>query len=160
VAWLSAAWQWYLTNASAVNTIATFVGAMAAFVSAAALAWAGLRNARTAARRHEEQTNADRQRRIIESYSKAVEQLASEKMEVRLGGIYTLERISRESPSDYWTVMETLTAFLRENARSKEPAFFLPETLVPTTDTAAMLSRDGIINGRSGRRHIPARRGI
>ena len=37
-----------------------------------------------------------------------VMQLASEKIEMRLGGIYTLERISRESSADYWTVMETL----------------------------------------------------
>jgi hypothetical protein len=31
-----------------------------------------------------------------------------------LGGIYTLEHISRES---YWTVMETLCAFVRDRAR-------------------------------------------
>jgi len=41
------------------------------------LAWAAVQNARTAARRHEEQTKADRQRRITESFSKATEQLAS-----------------------------------------------------------------------------------
>jgi hypothetical protein len=120
VAWLNAAWQWYLANASAINPIATFVGAVGAFATAAALAWAGVQNARTQARRHEEQTKADRQRRITESFSKATEQLASEKIEARLGGIYTLERISRESPDDYWIVMETLTAFLREHARWKE----------------------------------------
>lgn len=74
---------------------------------------------RTARLRHEEQTNADRQRRITESFSKAVEQLASDKLEVRLGGIYSLERISKESPDDYWTVMETLCAFVRERARWK-----------------------------------------
>jgi hypothetical protein len=39
---------------------------------------------------------------------------------VRLGGIYSLERISKESPDDYWTVMETLTAFLRERSRRNE----------------------------------------
>lgn len=67
--------------------------------------------------RHFAQTEADRQRRISESYSRAVAQLASEKIEERLGGIYTLERISRESPDDYWIIMETLAAFLRERAR-------------------------------------------
>ncbi len=76
---------------------------------------------RTARLRHEEQTNADRQRRITESFSKAIEQLGSDKVEVRLGGIYGLERISKESPDDYWTVMETLTAFVRERARWREP---------------------------------------
>ena len=75
---------------------------------------------RTARLRHEEQTNADRQRRITESFSKAVEQLGRDKLEVRLGGIYSLERISKESPDDYWTVMENLTAFVRERSRRNE----------------------------------------
>ena len=38
---------------------------------------------RTARLRHEEQTNADRQRRITESFTKAMEQLGSGKLEVR-----------------------------------------------------------------------------
>src|SRR6478752_5395583 len=38
-------------------------------------------------------TEADRQRRITDSFLKAVEQLGSDKMPVRVGGIYTLERI-------------------------------------------------------------------
>jgi hypothetical protein len=71
--------------------------------------------------RHFAQTDADRQRRITESYSKAVEQLASDKIEVRLGGIYTLERISRESSGDYWNAMEILCAFTRNRARWKAP---------------------------------------
>ena len=69
--------------------------------------------------RHFAQTDADRQRRITESFSKAVEQLAHNDIEVRLGGIYTLERISKESPDDYWTVMEILTAFVRERTRAE-----------------------------------------
>src|SRR6516162_2419249 len=92
--------------------------------------------------RHFAQTEADRQRRVTESYSKAVEQLAHAQIEVRLGGIYTLERISRESPDDYWTVMETLCAFVRERARWK-PEVIIPEAMqtpaVPT-DTAAVLT--------------------
>jgi hypothetical protein len=70
--------------------------------------------------RHFAQTAADRQRRITESFSKAVEQLGSDKLEVRLGGIYSLERISKESPEDYWTVMENLTAFVRERSQRTE----------------------------------------
>jgi Protein of unknown function (DUF2934)/Pentapeptide repeats (8 copies) len=95
-----------------------FSGATAA--GAALLGWAALRQAATAGERHQEQTNADRQRRITESFAKAVEQLGSDKLEVRLGGIYTLERISKESPDDYWTVMENLTAFVRERSRRNE----------------------------------------
>jgi Pentapeptide repeats (8 copies) len=37
-------------------------------------------------------------------------------MTVRLGAIYALERISKDSRRDYWTIMETLTAYVRENA--------------------------------------------
>jgi len=162
VSGFGATWQWYLANATAINPIGTFVGAIGAFATAAILAWAGLRNARaaaenahTAARRHEEQTKADRQRRITESFSKATEQLASEKIEARLGGIYTLERISRESPDDYWAIMETLTAFVRKHARWKERDKIASETLEslyddekskdavqpePATDIAAILA--------------------
>jgi hypothetical protein len=93
---------------------------IAAAIGGAILAWAAFRQADTASRRHKEQTDADRQRRITEGYSKAVGQLASDKIEERLGGIYTLERISKESPDDYWTVMETLTAFVRERTRRTE----------------------------------------
>lgn len=81
---------------------------------------AGVAVAAVALVRHFAQTDADRQRRITESFSKAIEQLGSDKLEVRLGGIYSLERISKESPDDYWTVMENLTAFVRERSRRNE----------------------------------------
>ena len=78
----------------------------------------------------------------------------SDKIEVRLGGIYTLERISRESPDDYWTVMETLCAFVRERARWKAPEEASSETVArfynksettenrrgPPTDISAVLA--------------------
>jgi hypothetical protein len=40
--------------------------------------------------RHFAQTEADRQRRIVETFSKAVEQLGSDKLEVRVGAIFAL----------------------------------------------------------------------
>jgi hypothetical protein len=57
---------------------------------------------------------------ITDSFSKAVEQLGSDKLEVRLGGIYTLERISKESEDDYWTVIDNLAAFVRERSQRNE----------------------------------------
>jgi hypothetical protein len=95
-------WDWYFAHADKLAPAATVMGAGATIFVGVVAAWIALA-------RHRAQTNADIQRRIIESYSKAVSQLASDKMEERLGGIYTLERISKESPADYWTVMETLT---------------------------------------------------
>ncbi|WP_062294251.1 hypothetical protein [Nostoc piscinale] len=38
---------------------------------------------------------------------------------MRLGAIYTLERIAKDSAKDHWTIMEVLTAFVRENAPRK-----------------------------------------
>lgn len=53
---------------------------------------------------------------ITERFTQAIQQLGNEKIEIRIGGIYTLERIAQNSPQDHWTVMETLSAFIRENA--------------------------------------------
>jgi hypothetical protein len=53
---------------------------------------------------------------ITDRFTKAVEQLGSDKMAVRLGAIYALERISKDSPRDHWSIMETLTAYVREHA--------------------------------------------
>jgi hypothetical protein len=66
-----------------------------------------------AANRNAEAAN---QKQITERFSKAIEQLGSDKPEVILGGIYTLERIARDSEPDQWTIMEVLTAFVRQNA--------------------------------------------
>ena len=63
-----------------------------------------------------------RDSKITERFAKAVEQLGAinttgrKLLEIRFGGIYALERIARDSPSDHWTVMEILTAYVRENA--------------------------------------------
>jgi uncharacterized protein YjbI with pentapeptide repeats len=73
----------------------------------------GHRSANIAAERHEKQTQADRDRRITDSFTKAVELLGSDKLEARLGAIYALERIARESKRDHWPIMETLTAYVR-----------------------------------------------
>jgi hypothetical protein len=55
-------------------------------------------------------------RQITERYARAVEQLGSDKLEVRLGAIYALERIARDSERDHWPIMEILTAYMREHA--------------------------------------------
>ena len=54
-------------------------------------------------------------------YSKAIEQLGSDKLDVRIGGIYALERVARDSPRDHPTIMEVLAAFIREHSREQWP---------------------------------------
>ena len=58
-------------------------------------------------------------RLTTERFSKAVEQLGSDKIEVRLGGIYALERIAQDSDRDHWTIMEVLTSFIQEKSSMK-----------------------------------------
>jgi hypothetical protein len=63
--------------------------------------------------------------KLTERFSKAVELLGSDKLDIRLGGIYALERIAHDSLKYHWTVMEVLTAFVREQSR-KEYRDYIP----------------------------------
>lgn len=53
---------------------------------------------------------------IAERFMAAIAQLGHEKTETRTGAIYALERVAQEFPTEHWTIMEILTAFVRENA--------------------------------------------
>jgi uncharacterized protein YjbI with pentapeptide repeats len=64
----------------------------------------------------------NREGQITERFTRAIDQLGQtddDKLDVRLGGIYALERIARDSKSDRGPIIEVLTAFLREHARWK-----------------------------------------
>jgi hypothetical protein len=71
------------------------------------------------------------QGQITERFTRAIDQLGKSdpptdaksvvgasrpNLAIRLGGIYALERIARDSKEDYLVVMEVLAAFVRENA--------------------------------------------
>ena len=58
----------------------------------------------------------NREGHVTDRFTKAIDQLGSEKLDVRLGGIYALERIARDSKRDHEPIVEILTAFLREHA--------------------------------------------
>jgi hypothetical protein len=62
-----------------------------------------------------------REGQVTDRYTKAIEQLGSDKLDVRIGGIYALERVARDSIKDHPTVMEVLTAFIREYSRDQWP---------------------------------------
>lgn len=63
-----------------------------------------------------EQLNILREGQITERYTKAVDQLGSEKPDVRLGAIYALERIATSSERERRTIMEVLTAYIQGHA--------------------------------------------
>jgi uncharacterized protein YjbI with pentapeptide repeats len=54
---------------------------------------------------------------ITDRYYRAIQAVGSDRPEVRLGAIYALERIARESSRDSWPIMQVLTAYVRERAR-------------------------------------------
>ena len=66
------------------------------------------------------------QGQVTERYGRAVEQLGARAMDVRIGGIYALERVARDSAGDHPVVIEVLAAFVREHSREQWP---LPATI-------------------------------
>ncbi|QMS87858.1 pentapeptide repeat-containing protein [Nostoc edaphicum CCNP1411] len=99
--------------------IAVFINAFYAAKRAEAMdksAEAANKSAEAALRNAE----AAQDKQITERFAKAIEQLGNEKIETRLGAIYTLERIAKDSKDDHWTIMEVLTAFVRVNAPLKK----------------------------------------
>jgi uncharacterized protein YjbI with pentapeptide repeats len=64
----------------------------------------------------QESLSVSQEGQITDRFTKAIAQLGDSKLEVRLGGIYGLERIANESGKDHWPIVEVLTAYVRENA--------------------------------------------
>ena len=53
---------------------------------------------------------------VADRFTKAIEQLGKNELDVRLGGIYALERLAFDSSRDREPIMEVLTAFVRSHA--------------------------------------------
>ncbi len=134
----------------------TLLQALAGLVLAAGLYFTAqtLRlNRESAARTYELQ----REGQITERFTRAIDQLGDEKLDVRLGGIYALERIAKSSTDDHGPVMEVLTAYVREHAPwpprpAKEAGENEPAK--PSTDIQAVIAVLGRreISGREEQR--------
>jgi uncharacterized protein YjbI with pentapeptide repeats len=64
----------------------------------------------------------NREGQITDRFTRAIEQLGAreggeKQVEIRLGGIYALERMARDSERDCWTIAEVLSGYIRQNAR-------------------------------------------
>ncbi|HEX7721901.1 MAG TPA: pentapeptide repeat-containing protein [Pyrinomonadaceae bacterium] len=108
------------------DTLAKIVGG-GFFLLTAYFTWrsvtASERNAETAQRglalaasKHEVERVLAEQKQITDRFTAAIVNLGNDKMPVRLGGVYALERIARDSPNDYWAVIEVLSAYVRDTA--------------------------------------------
>lgn len=83
----------------------------------------------------------DRDANATGRYTEAVQQLGSESMSIRLGGIYALARVARDSPSDSKTVTEVLAAFVRDGTRSHSGGIDL-DVMAALTELAKAHTRD------------------
>ena len=53
---------------------------------------------------------------LSERFTRAIDQLGSDKLALRLGSIHALERISKDSQEDHGAIVEIVSAFIRESA--------------------------------------------
>ncbi|MBA3947652.1 MAG: hypothetical protein H0X37_24240 [Herpetosiphonaceae bacterium] len=99
--------------------------------------------------------NVTRRGQITERFTRAIDQLGSDNLAVRLGAIYALEQIARESEKEYYRpIVEILTAFVRANAPWPQPQPTPPHKKAPA-DIQAILSvlksrRYSMVAGRTG----------
>ncbi len=119
--------------------------------------------AREQARRSDERLGEQialaQQGQITERFTRAVDQLGNAQLDVRLGGIYALERIARDSVADRATIGEVLTAFVRSHSPgpprlpgqylATAPIDQVPELQVRAADVQASLR----VLGRGGFAH-------
>ena len=87
---------------------------------------------------------------ISNQVSKGFEQLGSEKVVVRFGGIYALEGVMNNSDQYHRPVLEALTAFVRDGTRANTPP------MLPTDIQAALT----VCGASSGTTPVARRRGI
>jgi len=81
---------------------------------------------------------------------------------VVIGGIYSLERIAKDSPKDQWTIMEVLTSYIRKNSpipsniqqlepEERQKALEkLPSVSIPVQAALTVIGRRKVENDQAG----------
>ena len=87
----------------------------------------------------QEELRLTRQGQMTERFTQAIEQLGSEKLEIKLGGIYSLERTAHEAKNYHWPVMEVLTSYVRRHAARKPDKELRENAATPEPDIQAIL---------------------
>lgn len=91
----------------------------------------------------------NQQGHVTGRYKDAVAHLGEDKLAVRLGGIYALERLMKDSPDDQSTILEVLAAFIRHPPADPR----LPE---PRPGAEDARPHDGVAPGLSLREDVQA----
>ncbi|TVP69218.1 MAG: pentapeptide repeat-containing protein [Leptolyngbya sp. LCM1.Bin17] len=128
------------------------------FIATAYLAWKNLKLAEENFYIIQKNFQVAEDKQVTERFGKAVEMLANEKLEVRVGGIYLLERIAKDSKEDQLIVIETLVAFIREQTTSKQYIEYIEsqQSKKPRQDIQSALD----VIGRRKTKQDPAPHGV
>lgn len=82
------------------------------------------------------------QSHYTERYTRAVDQLGSAEQQIKLGGIYALERLTKDSPADKRTIIEVLCAFIRSTTPTKQMRPSQHAALIVVTRSSGELDLD------------------
>ncbi|WP_067466678.1 pentapeptide repeat-containing protein [Nocardia amamiensis] len=113
----------------------TKLAAMTTTVAAIAALWFTSQSLRAT----DNQYKLSQQVAVTDRFQKAVDQLTSDKIDIRLGGIYLLERLAKDSPADHPTIFAVLSAFLRTHTSASACETPTPATPAPV-DVQAVLT--------------------
>jgi hypothetical protein len=115
------------------KTLAQIMGGIVVLLGAY-YTWRSVQQTERAQRASEDNAQKSReisqQGQITDRFTRAIAQLGDDKMEIKLGGIFALERIARDSERDHQPIMEVLTSYLRQHAPWTEDE--------PSTDAKAI----------------------
>nr|WP_280351419.1 enoyl-CoA hydratase-related protein [Nocardia abscessus] len=95
--------------------MATIFATLGASVAAVAALWFSGQSLKVS----NDQQSLAQQTATTDRFRLAAEQLASDQLNVRLSGIYLLERLAKDSPGDHPTVFALLSSFLRTHAHNE-----------------------------------------
>jgi hypothetical protein len=102
---------WWLSFSEIVRNLGLILGGIVGIY----IAWRRAAASTTQADATLQQAEVARRVHVAELFNRAVGQLTHEKLEVRLGAIYTLRQIARDFPDLSKPTFELLSTYLREN---------------------------------------------
>jgi pentapeptide repeat protein len=103
------------------------------------------------------QVQISREGQITDRLTHAIDQLGNDKVDVRIGGIYALERLAKDSAADRLALVEILAAFIRTHAAwpaghwshpDPHPTLDVDETMLWLTDRAPDVRTAVLVLGR------------
>jgi hypothetical protein len=99
---------------------------------------------------HEEELRLTREAQINDRFTRAIDQLGSDELDIRLGGLYALQRIAQDSGPDRRTIAQVLAAYIRQHSpwppslpgqyTAAAPLHKIPDLEIRASDVQAAIS--------------------